>query len=129
MTEEKVLAVADRLGARLVTSSAEVVRQQAAIGVPIIDLRALLADLAPDHVPGERLRVDLVRPGKQARQAIGYLPDGDMVVVNNAEHLVGATDVEVSVLSTRPTSQGLLVFAQVLDPPGDEDWEVPRRQR
>jgi len=130
MTEEKVLAVADRLGARLITSSAEVARQQAAIGIPIIDLRALIADLAPDHLPGEHLRVDLVRAGKQARQAVGYLPDGDMVVVNDAEHLVGATDVEVSVLSTRPTSQGMLVFAQVLDQsPMEEDWEGPGRIR
>jgi uncharacterized protein YacL len=38
-----------------------------------------------------------------------------MVVVNDAAHLVGANDVEVAVLSTRPTSQGLLVFAQLRD--------------
>jgi len=50
--------------------------------------------------------------------------------VNDAEHLVGATDVEVSVLSTRPTSQGMLVFAQVLDQsPMEEDWEGPGRIR
>lgn len=115
MTEEKVLAIAARLGARLVTASADVARQQAAIGVRIIDLRELISELSPDHVPGERLLVDLVKPGKQSRQAVGYLPDGDMVVVNDAGHLVGMRDVEVSVLSTRPTSQGLLVFAQLHD--------------
>jgi uncharacterized protein YacL len=129
MTEEKVLAIADRLGARVVTSSAEVARQQAAIGIPIIDMRALLSDLAPDHVPGERLRVDLVRPGKQPRQAVGYLPDGDMVVVNDAAHLIGEDGVEIAVLSTRPTSQGLIVFGQVVDGDGarslrETDWEV-----
>ncbi|HEV8064063.1 MAG TPA: hypothetical protein VGP46_04485, partial [Acidimicrobiales bacterium] len=115
MTEEKVLTMAGRAGARLVTASAEVARQHAAIGIQIIDLRSLVTDLAPDHVPGEHLLVDLVRLGKQPRQAIGYLPDGDMVVVNDAAHLVGANDVEVAVLSTRPTSQGLLVFAQLRD--------------
>jgi uncharacterized protein YacL len=128
MTEEKVLTIADRLQARVVTSSAEVARQQATIGVPIIDLRALLADLAPDHVPGERLSVDLLRPGKQARQALGFLPDGDMVVVNDAAHRIGETKVEVSVLSTRPTSQGLIVFAQLSEPArdsaDDRGWDV-----
>jgi uncharacterized protein YacL len=115
MTEEKVLTMASKSGARLVTSSAEVARQHEAAGIPIIDLRSLVTDLSPDHVPGERLLVDLVRPGKQPRQAVGYLPDGDMVVVNDAAHLIGANDVEVAVLSTRPTSQGLLVFAQLRD--------------
>lgn len=126
MTEEKVLALADRLGAHLVTSSADVARQQASIGVPIIDLRALLAELAPDHVPGERLRVDLVRAGTQPRQAVGYLPDGDMVVVNDAAHRIGEDGVEISVLSTRPTSQGLIVFGRAIDPVEevvlDGDW-------
>jgi uncharacterized protein YacL len=92
----------------------------------------VLADLAPDHVPGERLTVDLVRPGKQARQAVGFLADGDMVVVNDAAHRIGEDDVEVSVLSTRPTSQGLIVFAHLLDhaPDLDQegDWDVAHRR-
>jgi uncharacterized protein YacL len=116
MTEEKVLVIASRLGARLVTSSADVARQEAAIGIPIIDLRALLAELAPDHVPGERLRVDLVRAGKQPRQAVGFLPDGDMVVVNDAAHRIGEDGVDISVLSTRPTAQGLIVFGHLVEP-------------
>lgn len=133
-TEEKVLVIADRLKARVITSSAEVARRHAAIGITIVDMRALVADLAPDHVPGERLRVDLVRPGNQPRQAVGYLPDGDMVVVNDAAHRVGEHGVEVSVLSTRATSQGLIVFAQAIDPvderqpDGDEDdWDAVGR--
>lgn len=113
LTEEKVLQLASRLGVRLFTCSAELARQQDSIGVPVIDLRALVAELAPDHVAGERLLVDLVRPGRQERQAVGYLPDGDMVVVNDAEHLVGSDGVEVVVLSTRPTAQGVLVFARL----------------
>ncbi len=126
MTEEKVLAVAERLGARVLTSSAEVARQQATIGVPIIDMRGLLADLAPDHVPGERLRVDLVRAGKQPRQAVGYLPDGDMVVVNDAAHLIGEDNVVISVLSTRPTTQGVMVFGRLVNEDEDDGWGTGR---
>ncbi len=57
--------------------------------------------------------VELIREGRQPRQAIGYLPDGDMVVVNDATHLVDQGTVEVTVLSTRPTSQGVMVFAKL----------------
>lgn len=115
MTEEKVLAVAARLGVRLVTCSADIARQEDRLGIRVVDLRSLAGDLSPDHVPGEHLRVDLVKPGRQAGQAVGYLPDGDMVVVNEAEHLVGRKGVEVAVLSTRPTSQGQLVFASLTE--------------
>ncbi|MDA8038736.1 MAG: hypothetical protein M0Z69_06155 [Actinomycetota bacterium] len=114
-TEDKVLRIAERLGVRLVTCSSELAAKQehGAAEVEIVDLRSVLADVAPDHVPGERLEVDLVRAGRQLRQAVGYLPDGDMVVVNDAEHMVGRAGVPVVVLSTRPTSQGLLVFARL----------------
>ena len=57
--------------------------------------------------------MELIREGRQPRQAIGYLPNGDMVVVNDATHLVDQGTVGVTVLSTRPTSQGVMVFAKV----------------
>ena len=78
--------------------------------------------LTPDHLPGERLRLELIKEGRQARQAVGYLPDGDMVVVNDATHLIDQGSVEVTVLSTRPTSQGMMVFAKLAvgDHPDDD---------
>ena len=56
--------------------------------LPVVNLHAVTTELAPDHVPGERITVSLVKEGRQARQAVGYLPDGDMVVVNDASHLI-----------------------------------------
>ncbi|MGH9296567.1 MAG: hypothetical protein ACRDZP_01155, partial [Acidimicrobiales bacterium] len=128
MTEEKVVRVAERLGVRLFTCSPDVARLQQLIGLPIIDLRDLCADLLPDPIPGEHLSVDLLRPGRQARQAIGYLSDGDMVVVNDAEHLVGHAGVDVVVLSTRPTAQGVIVFAQLAPDKNDEALEGALRE-
>jgi uncharacterized protein YacL len=113
--EDKVCVLADRLDARVVTCSVEMTRRREEAGARVLDLRRLVTDLSPDHIPGEHLRVDLIRAGRQPQQAIGFLPDGDMVVVNDAEEMVGRTGVEVVVLSTRPTNQGLLVFARVAD--------------
>ena len=112
---EKAVAVAVRYGLRMATCSAEVVAEAEKQGVATLDLRRLTAELSPEHHPGERLSVDLLRTGRQARQAVGYLPDGDMVVVNDASHLVGHANVAVVVASTRQTSQGLLVFAHLSD--------------
>ncbi len=112
-TAAKTLLLAHRLGLRLATCSGELADQAAAEDLAVLDLRRLTTELTPDHPPGERLVIDLVKEGRQAGQAIGYLPEGDMVVVNDALHLVGTDDVSVVVSSTRQTSQGLLVFAHL----------------
>lgn len=114
-TGERSLALARRLNMRLATCSDSLVKRASAQGVEALDLRRLPAALSPDHQAGERLVVDLVKEGSQARQAVGYLPDGDMVVVNDASHLVGRAEIEVVVSSSRQTSQGVLVFAHLED--------------
>ena len=109
----KLLTVARRLGLRIGTCSTVIVEEAGKWGLPVVDLRAIANDLTPDHLPGELLRLDLIKEGRQSRQAVGYLPDGDMVVVNDATHLVNQGPVAVTVLSTRPTTQGLMVFAKL----------------
>ena len=112
---ERALAVAHRLHVRLATCSADLAERAEAEGIAAIDLRRLMSELAPDHPAGEKLTIDLVKAGRQPRQAVGYLPEGDMVVVNDASHLVGRDRVDVIVASARQTSQGYLVFAHLVD--------------
>lgn len=109
----KLVTVARRLGLRIGTCSSAVVEMAGDWDLPSVDLRRMTGELTPDHAPGERLFIDLVKEGRQVRQAVGYLADGDMVVVNDASHLVGTDNVEVVVLSTRPTNQGLMLFARL----------------
>jgi uncharacterized protein YacL len=109
----KLLTVARRTGLRVATCSSTVLETALTWELPVIDLRRVKSELAPDHLPGEVLVVELVREGRQPRQAVGYLPEGDMVVVNDATHLIDQGPVQVVVLSTRPTSQGVMVFAKL----------------
>lgn len=111
---EELNSIALEMGARVATCSSTVVTSREQAGAPVLDLRKLAGDLGPERVPGEMITVDLIRAGRQPRQAIGYLPNGDMVVVNDADQMIGTPEVEVEVLSTRHTSQGLLVFAKLL---------------
>lgn len=109
----KILTVARRLGLRIGTCSAAVVEGATRWELPCVDLRGIAQSLTPDHVPGEQLDIDLIKEGSQPRQAVGYLADGDMVVVNDAIHLIDRGPARVTVLSTRPTSQGVIVFARL----------------
>ena len=112
-TSDRAIALAHRLRIRLATCSSDTAVRAEEEAIDVVDLRRLAAELSPDHLPGEHLVIDLVKEGRQPRQAVGYLPEGDMVVVNDASHLVGQHAIEVVVSSARPTSQGLLVFAHL----------------
>ena len=122
---EEVMDMAKRLGLRMMTCSSKVV-ETSSTGQkgtddelpegalpPIINLTYLEKHLIPDHPPGERLVIDLVDEGRQPRQATGYLDGGELVVVNDASHLIGQKEVPVVVSSTRHTSQGILIFARL----------------
>jgi uncharacterized protein YacL len=124
---ERLLEICRRLGLRFATCSRALYERAEQRGLRVTDLRRIAGELTPDFPPGEKLVVDLVRPGNQARQAVGYLPDGDMVVVNDAAHWIGREDVVVEVQSTRITSQGLLVFARLADgqqPRPETDYDL-----
>ncbi len=111
--EGKFVILAERLGIRPVTCSVNVAGQLRRDGHEVLDLRQVGAAMSPEHIPGERLTIDLVQPGRQPGQAVGYLPDGDMVVVNAAADRVGQRDVRVVVTASRQTTQGMLVFASI----------------
>ena len=114
---DRLVEVAGRLDLRLVTCSGQVRETAKRRGIAVTDLRPLANDLTPDHMPGEQLVIDLTKEGNQPRQAAGYLADGDLVVVNDASHMIGRENVVIEVLSTRRTNQGLLVFAKLADRP------------
>jgi uncharacterized protein YacL len=120
----KLVTVARRVGLRIGTCSTNVVDEAVRWKLAVVDLRDVASALTPDHLPGERLTIELIREGRQPRQAVGYLPDGDMVVVNDGTHLIGEGTVTVTVLSAKPTSQGLLVFAKVASERESADHEV-----
>jgi uncharacterized protein YacL len=67
--------------------------------------------LKPAVVVGEAIRLPLVRSGKEEHQAVGYLPDGTMIVVNHAAAKIGTT-IDVMVISTLQTAAGVMVFAE-----------------
>jgi uncharacterized protein YacL len=100
------------LGARLLTLDESLTKIAKLQGVTVLNLNELDLALRPSIAVGEKLRVALVRPGKEDHQAVGYLPDGTMVVVNHAAESMG-NSVTAVVISTLQTATGTLVFTEL----------------
>ena len=107
----RLLETTRLLGARLMTVDDTLGKVAKLQNVPVLNLHELDEVLKPSITVGERLRIALVRPGKEEHQAVGYLPDGTMIVVNNAAAKIGST-IDALVISTLQTNAGTMVFAE-----------------
>jgi uncharacterized protein YacL len=103
------------LGARLMTVDENVAKVAKIQGLDVLNINDLDEALKPTVAVGERVRIALVRAGKEDHQAVGYLPDGTMIVTNHAVAKMGAT-VDVVVVSTLQTASGTMVFAELYKP-------------
>jgi uncharacterized protein YacL len=96
----------------LLTLDTNLAKVAALTGVRVLNLHTLSLALRPPVVVGEDVVVQLIKPGRAPGQAVGYLDDGTMVVVERAKPLIGK-DVTVRITSVVITANGRLVFAHV----------------
>jgi uncharacterized protein YacL len=122
------VAKADRF--RIVTTDSALERVAEINGVACMNLNAVAGALRSGQSAGEEFTLEIVRPGENPHQGVGFLEDGTMVVVDHGSSLVGSS-ARVVVTNTVQTSAGRLVFARVArdaDAPEHEaqaDAEVP----
>jgi uncharacterized protein YacL len=114
--DAKLLRICLERRVPLLTLDTNLAKVAALAGVSVLNLHALAIALRPPVVVGDVVRVSLVKPGKEPGQAIGYLDDGTMVVVERGRPRLGK-DVDVVVTSVLTTANGRMVFAH-LHPPG-----------
>jgi uncharacterized protein YacL len=100
------------LGARLMTVDENLSKVAKIQGLDVLNIHDLDDALKPTVAVGERIRIALVRTGKEDHQAVGYLPDGTMIVVNHAIAKMGST-VDAIVVSTLQTTSGTMVFSEL----------------
>lgn len=108
--DSKLVRLAKKQGAKIVTNDSNLSSIAKLQGVETLCINELAVALRPAVLPGESLTVMLVREGKEPGQAVAYLEDGTMVVVDRARHLIGQS-VEVEVVSILQTAGGKMIFA------------------
>ena len=80
-------------------------------GVEVLNINELANALKPIVLPGEIMRVFILKEGKEYNQGVAYLDDGTMVVVDNARKMIGKT-IDISVTSVLQTTAGKMIFGK-----------------
>jgi uncharacterized protein YacL len=110
--DSRLVRTAKLLQARLLTNDLALCQVARLQQVPSLNLADLARALRPAVVAGDELELALVKEGRDAHQAVGYLPDGTMIVVNHARAHLGTT-VTIVVSSALQSAAGRLVFAEL----------------
>jgi uncharacterized protein YacL len=128
--DERLVALAKVLGARVVTNDYNLNKIAQLQGVEVINLNEVANALKSVALPGESLAVRVVKQGDQIGQGVGYLDDGTMVVVEQGRGFIGQ-EVTITVTSVLQTPAGRMVFGRVEPgrPPGSVSVAVPGKQR
>jgi len=104
------------LQARILSNDSNLCKVARLRGVTALNLNELALAMRPVITAGDELELHLVKEGRDSHQAIGYLSDGTMIVVNNSRTLIGQT-VQIVVAGTLATSAGRLIFADIKNAP------------
>jgi uncharacterized protein YacL len=80
-------------------------------GVQVLNINELANSLKPIVLPGETMRVFILKEGKEYNQGVAYLDDGTMVVVDNAKRLISKT-IDIAVTSVLQTTAGKMIFGK-----------------
>lgn len=109
--DAKLVKMAKVTNARVFTNDYNLNKVAELQGVKVLNINDLANALKPVVMPGEQMQVKLLKEGKEADQAVAYLDDGTMVVVDNGRRLLGQT-LHVTITSVLQTQAGRMIFAK-----------------
>jgi hypothetical protein len=107
----KLIELARRLNGKIVTNDFNLNKVAQLRGVAVLNINELANSLKPVVLPGEVMRVFVIKEGKESGQGVGYLDDGTMVVVDQGRKAIGRT-IEVTVTSVLQTTAGKMIFCR-----------------
>jgi uncharacterized protein YacL len=112
--DHKLIEVARKLNAKIVTNDFNLNKLATVQGLTVLNVNQLANALKPAVLPGEAMRVFVLREGKEAAQGVAYLDDGTMVVVDGARRFINK-NVDVIVTSVHQTTAGKMIFGRMDD--------------
>lgn len=111
--DEKLLKLAKNLNGRIITTDFNLNRLATVSNIFVLNINELSNAVKTVAVPGEKLKVKIVHLGKDAKQGIGYLPDGTMIVVEDGADLMGK-EVQTEVARLIQVAAGRMIFVKAI---------------
>ena len=109
--DNRLLNLAKKMNAVILTADYNLNKVAKVEGIEVLNINELVQSVRADFLPGEKLMLEITGRGNEKKQGVGHLPDGTMVVVENAESLVGTT-CEVEFIRSLQTAAGKMMFAR-----------------
>jgi uncharacterized protein YacL len=122
----KLIELAKRYNAKIVTNDFNLNKVATLQGIEIMNVNQLANALKPVVLPGETMRVFILREGKEYNQGVAYLDDGTMVVVDGARKMINKT-IDITVTSVHQTTAGKMIFGRY-DERGEQSPRVAMAQ-
>jgi len=107
----KLIELAKQYEGKIVTNDFNLNKVAQLQGLPVLNINELANALKPVVLPGETMRVYILKEGKEFNQGVAYLDDGTMVVVDNAKKMISKT-IDISVTSVLQTTAGKMIFGK-----------------
>jgi uncharacterized protein YacL len=123
--DAKLVVLAKKVGAKIITNDLNLNKVAELQGVRVLNINELCNALRPVVLPGETIRVFVLKEGKEAGQGVAYLDDGTMIVVDNAKRCIGR-NVDVVVTSVLQTTAGRMIFTRLKEESEREEFQVAR---
>ena len=111
----KLIELARTLHGKIVTNDFNLNKVAQLRGVDVLNINELANALKPVVLPGEVMKVFILKEGKEYNQGVAYLDDGTMVVVDNARKMISKT-IDIVVTSVLQTTAGKMIFGRYLEP-------------
>ncbi len=109
--DQLLIDVAKAVSGRIITNDVNLNKAAGVQNIDVINLNDVANALKPKYIPGEHVRISLIKEGESYGQGVGYLDDGTMVVCEQGRELVGQ-EVEVEVTSVLQNSAGRMIFGK-----------------
>ena len=110
----KLIELGRTMHGKIVTNDFNLNKMAQLRGVDVLNINELANSLKPVVLPGEIMKVFILKEGKEYNQGVAYLDDGTMVVVDNARMMIGKT-IDVVVTSVLQTTAGKMIFGRFID--------------
>lgn len=121
--DTKLVALAKLMNAKVITNDFNLNKIAQLQGVAVLNINELANSLKPVVLPGETMKIFILKEGKEYNQGVAYLDDGTMVVIENARKLIGK-NADVTVTSVLQTTAGRMIFSKLKEENEREEYRA-----